>query len=398
LGTTDVYMANLGISASAGRDLIKAGGDEVTGIIDFDLNRPDSPTPLDVVFCIDRSGSMSGNPIEVAREGLIEAAKALGPDDVFGVVSFGSSASQEVEPTEGSAARSKFSDIETIKIQGGTSIMSGLRKARRMLTTMSRPGAAQWIVLISDGGSSINQNTLNTDYGDCGITIHAAGILNYDQHVIQTVAERTQGEWEDVGHPSNLGSFFKQKISEARGVVALDTELRLDPAQHTLIDEVFYTHGDQQSLNEPGWDELGCSLELGDLTAEKPPKVRLDLFIDGEAHLHDQTLLDVTLRTQDQSVTDSIDVEIASPVVAEEESDETAGERESIAVAEVMETALEEGTDQARQALSRWEGDESVDDAALSEAEAVIENMEQATDEKEARDEASRVLGNWDED
>lgn len=386
------------ISTTAKKDPIKADGDDVTGAIDFNLEAPDSRAPLNVVFCIDRSGSMSGDPLEVARDGLIQAAKKLGSSDYFSVVSFGSSASKEVPPTKGSNARSQFGAIGNIKIEGGTNIMKGLSKSKDMLKQIPQSEAAEWIVLISDGGSSINETKIKRKYGDVGITIHSAGILNYKQSVIQTVSEKTQGEWEDVGSPGNLGNFFERKIEEARGVVALDTELRLESSSETIINDIYYTHGDQQSLNDPEWDNKGCTIELGDLSARKPPKVRLDLFVDGEVELDPQTIVDVTLRTNNGSIHDSIDVEIAAPIIAEEKSGDGDNGRESLAVADIMETALEDGTSEAKKKIAEWESDDAVGDEALSEAETVVSEMEQSSDEKEARDNASRVLGNWDDE
>lgn len=389
---------SIDISATAKKDPIKADGDDVTGAIDFNLEAPDSRAPLNVVFCIDRSGSMSGDPLEVARDGLIQAAKKLGSSDYFSVVSFGSSASKEVPPTKGSNARSQFGAIRNIEIEGGTNIMKGLSKSKDMLKQIPQSGAAEWIVLISDGGSSINETKIKREYGDVGLTIHSAGILNYKQSVIQAVSEKTQGEWEDVGSPGNLGNFFERKIEEARGVVALDTELRLESSSETIINDIYYTHGDQQSLNDPEWDNRGCTIELGDLSARKPPKVRLDLFVDGEAELDPQTIVDVTLRTNNGSIHDSIDVEIAAPIIAEEESGDEDSGRESLAVADIMETALDDGTNEAKKKIAEWESDDAVGDEALSEAETVVSEMEQSNNEKEARDNASRVLGNWDDE
>lgn len=389
---------SIDISATAKKDPIKADGDDVTGAIDFNLEAPDSRAPLNVVFCIDRSGSMSGDPLEVARDGLIQAAKKLGSSDYFSVVSFGSSASKEVPPTKGSNARSQFGAIRNIEIEGGTNIMKGLSKSKDMLKQIPQSEAAEWIVLISDGGSSINETKIKREYGDVGLTIHSAGILNYKQSVIQAVSEKTQGEWEDVGSPGNLGNFFERKIEEARGVVALDTELRLESSSETIINDIYYTHGDQQSLNDPEWDNRGCTIELGDLSARKPPKVRLDLFVDGEAELDPQTIVDVTLRTNNGSIHDSIDVEIAAPIIAKEESGDEDSGRESLAVADIMETALDDGTNEAKKKIAEWESDDAVGDEALSEAETVVSEMEQSNNEKEARDNASRVLGNWDDE
>ena len=54
--------------------------------------------PIDIVFCIDCSGTMTGDPIRVAQQGVRKAVDNLSKDDTVGVVRFSSSAEVVLEP------------------------------------------------------------------------------------------------------------------------------------------------------------------------------------------------------------------------------------------------------------------------------------------------------------
>ncbi|NDD70588.1 VWA domain-containing protein [bacterium] len=45
-------------------------------------------TPLDIALVIDRSGSMSGQPLETAKECAVRIVKGLRPDDRISIVTF----------------------------------------------------------------------------------------------------------------------------------------------------------------------------------------------------------------------------------------------------------------------------------------------------------------------
>ncbi len=293
---------------------------------------------------------------------------------------------------------------------GGTSIMNGLARSKELLGRMAESGSlggllslgsgakpVEWVVLITDGGSSIDERRLDTEFDESGITVQSAGIRNYRQDVIKTVAERTQGEWADVGNPQKLGRFFDRKLSEARGVGAVNPDLHLSPVRFADIKAVYHTHGDQQSTMDPEWEGQDCTVSMDDMIAGKESKVRLDLFVDGEASLEEQKVLDATLETATQTVSDEMTVEIAAGVVVEEASDDE-GALDDVAISDVMETALEDGPDQAETKIGQWEREDEVTESTVAKMEDVIDDMKQTGDEKEAKDDVSRVLSEWDDD
>lgn len=109
--------------------------------------------PKDIVFVVDKSGSMSGEKMEQAQKALKFCVNSLNKKDRFGIIKFGS----EVTAFEGKmlpAAKANIKDargwIDEIVAVGTTNISGALTTALKMLgdTTKGRP---RMIVFITDG-------------------------------------------------------------------------------------------------------------------------------------------------------------------------------------------------------------------------------------------------------
>ncbi|HEX7081988.1 MAG TPA: VIT domain-containing protein [Gammaproteobacteria bacterium] len=88
--------------------------------------------PVEMVFVLDTSGSMSGRPLEQAKEAVLTALDRLGPDDTFQIIRFSSSASQlgpsPVAATEENL-RAARRYVEQLEGNGGTEMLAGIRAA-----------------------------------------------------------------------------------------------------------------------------------------------------------------------------------------------------------------------------------------------------------------------------
>ena len=93
---------------------------------------PSGVTAKDVVFVLDTSGSMSGEPIAAVKQAMRHAIKNLGPRDSFRIVRFSNSASAMSEHSLANNrdnVRAALSYINGIDAGGGTEMLSGLREA-----------------------------------------------------------------------------------------------------------------------------------------------------------------------------------------------------------------------------------------------------------------------------
>ena len=107
--------------------------------------------PKDVVFVVDRSGSMEGQKIEQAREALLYCLQHLGPEDRFNVVSFSGSVesfARDLVPASRSEIEQALTFTRRLHAAGGTNISGALEEALAGSFSRGRPG---FIVFLTDG-------------------------------------------------------------------------------------------------------------------------------------------------------------------------------------------------------------------------------------------------------
>jgi Ca-activated chloride channel family protein len=111
----------------------------------------DERPPLEMLFLMDRSGSMAGTSIEQAREALLQALDRLRPDDRFNVVAYDHGfhalgpAAVPAGPEELAAGR-RF--VRKLHPGGGTEMLPALE---HLLAMPPSEGALRYVVVLTDG-------------------------------------------------------------------------------------------------------------------------------------------------------------------------------------------------------------------------------------------------------
>ena len=88
--------------------------------------------PMEMIFVLDCSGSMSGKPIEKAKQAITRALKKLQPGDTFQVIRFSNSASQlgpAPIPATQDNIRKAIRYVEDLNGSGGTMMIEGIKAA-----------------------------------------------------------------------------------------------------------------------------------------------------------------------------------------------------------------------------------------------------------------------------
>ncbi|MFH1719200.1 MAG: VIT domain-containing protein [Planctomycetota bacterium] len=88
--------------------------------------------PMEMIFVLDCSGSMSGKPIAKAKEAITRALKKLEPDDTFQVIRFSNNASQlgaNPLPATPENIRKALAYVESLRGSGGTMMIEGIKAA-----------------------------------------------------------------------------------------------------------------------------------------------------------------------------------------------------------------------------------------------------------------------------
>jgi len=88
--------------------------------------------PMEMIFVLDCSGSMSGKPIDKAKQAITRALKKLQPNDTFQVIRFSNNASQlgpNPVPATPENIRKAVQYVENLHGSGGTMMIEGIKAA-----------------------------------------------------------------------------------------------------------------------------------------------------------------------------------------------------------------------------------------------------------------------------
>ncbi len=148
------------------------------------------PAGVDLVFVVDRSGSMKEDGrLEDATGQLAEAIDALGPDDRFAVVAFSSTAELTTDGWIAGAATTGASHaarLTELGADGGTEFDAAFATTQALLAGRDDRGVPTAVVLITDGDGFSRIATKP------GAPVFAVPIGTTDRHALDLEA-RTQG-------------------------------------------------------------------------------------------------------------------------------------------------------------------------------------------------------------
>ena len=115
-----------------------------------DLDEIESPA-REMIFVVDCSGSMSGEPLATVKHAMERCLKRLGPKDTFQIVRFSNTATRMAErpiPATSANVRKGLQFVRRLKDGGGTYLLKGLRAA---LTSPADPERYRIVSLMTDG-------------------------------------------------------------------------------------------------------------------------------------------------------------------------------------------------------------------------------------------------------
>jgi Ca-activated chloride channel family protein len=110
--------------------------------------------PKDIVFVLDRSGSMGGDKIEQARNALHYILGQLGEDDQFSIISFNDRLAvwdDAVQPVEDRTVQDARRFVDRLTADGSTDLEAALQTAMEILLGTGVRGATRMIVFLTDG-------------------------------------------------------------------------------------------------------------------------------------------------------------------------------------------------------------------------------------------------------
>ncbi len=172
--------------------------------------RKDMPS-VAMVLVIDRSGSMTGLPIEMAKAACKATVSTLQGDDLIEVIAFDSTPVRYVKMQPARYRTRIQNDILRIQPGGGTEIFPGLDMAYQDISVVQ--ARKKHVILLSDGRSPTQgiRDLVQAMIAE-GITVTTVGLGDgADGELLRSIADAGGGRYHHVPDPNSLPRIFTRE-------------------------------------------------------------------------------------------------------------------------------------------------------------------------------------------
>ncbi|WP_437964957.1 VWA domain-containing protein [Sorangium sp. So ce260] len=188
----------------------------------MDNERKKDMPSIAMALVMDRSGSMTGLPLEMAKAAAKATAGVLSSDDLIEVIAFDSAPTRYVK-MQPARNRSRIAgEIARIQPGGGTEIFAALDAAYQDMTvTQARK---KHVILLTDGKASTGgiRDLVSAMIAE-SITVTTVGLGNdLDEQLLKMIADVGGGRFHAVPDPNNLPRIFTKETEMVARAAAVE--------------------------------------------------------------------------------------------------------------------------------------------------------------------------------
>lgn len=218
---------------SLGGGLIMLGGDQSFGLggyyktileeilpVRSDFEKEKEKPSLAMMLVIDKSGSMGGEKIELAKDAAKSAVELLGPKDQIGIIAFDGEPFMVSEMTHCSNKGAILDQISGIEAGGGTAIYPAMEQAYNSL--MSSVAKLKHCIILTDGHSAPGPfQELAQDMVAGRITASTVAVgEGADRRLLEEIAQTGRGRFYFTTDPSSIPQIFaKETVAASKSAI-----------------------------------------------------------------------------------------------------------------------------------------------------------------------------------
>ncbi len=193
--------------------------------------------PVNLAIVLDKSGSMTGEKIDHARQAAIRALSMLGPNDVVSVVTYDDTVHVLVPATKLDDREYIYTQISQIQAGGSTALFAGVSKGAAEVRKFLDANHVNRVILLSDGLANVGPSSpgdlaeLGTSLGREGIAVTTIGLgLDYNEDLMTKLAQASDGNHTFAEAPGDLERAFAREFGDVLSVVAQDVDVVIECA------------------------------------------------------------------------------------------------------------------------------------------------------------------------
>lgn len=163
-----------------------------------------------ISLVIDRSGSMTGLPMEMAKAAAKATVGVLSPGDLIEVIAFDTTPTRYVKFQPARNRSRIVGDIARIQPGGGTEIFGALDAAYQDITVVQ--ARRKHVILLTDGRSPTSGiDDLVSAMVAEAITVTTVGLGEVDEQLLRRIADTGGGRFHAVSDANNLPRIFTKE-------------------------------------------------------------------------------------------------------------------------------------------------------------------------------------------
>jgi Ca-activated chloride channel homolog len=239
---------NLSIATAWERSVVPAAGGEGYLLVRIKATQPSVSTrraPVDIAFVLDRSGSMAGDKIRLAKDAVDAAIAHLSDDDRAALVVYDNEVDtlQKLEPATPRVKSAIRLTLNGVDPGGSTDLcggwLTGCGELSRDLPSPEKlttaPLRIRRALLLTDGlanagiTSDREITTHATELRKRGVSTTTLGIgLDFNEELLSSMAEAGGGNFQFIEHAGQLREFFEQELGELLSIAAAGLTVSLN--------------------------------------------------------------------------------------------------------------------------------------------------------------------------
>lgn len=234
-----------------GGGLIMLGGDESFGLggyyktvvedvlpVRSDFEKEKEKPGLAMMLVIDKSGSMGGQKLELAKDAARGSVELLGDKDQIGVIAFDGMPYWASEMTSAAQKSTVIDRIAAIELGGGTALYPAMQEAFRALQATT--SKLKHVIILTDGHSTPGDfEGIAQDMAAMRITVSTVGLGDVDESLLKRIAEIGNGRAYFCTDATSVPQIFaRETVTASKSAINEDPFLPLLARATPVLDGV----------------------------------------------------------------------------------------------------------------------------------------------------------------
>ncbi len=264
------------------------------GLTGFPLLNQEERPPVNIALVIDKSGSMSGDKIEKAKQAAMAAIDRLRASDIVSVVVYDQSVQIVLPATKLTDKAFAKNAIRKVKAAGSTALFAGVCKGAEEVRKFLDKDRVNRVILLSDGQANVGP-AQPSELGELGESLLKEGIavttlglgLDYNEDLMTQLATKSNGSHLFIENANELLAIFEHEFNDVLSVVAQEITIDINVREGIRPVRVL-----GQDAEISGQNVL---IQLNQLYAEQERFILMEVEVPATASDATRSIADVTV-------------------------------------------------------------------------------------------------------